>query len=181
MLLKDFKDMKTIKIKYIIIFAALFFLAWLFPYSGDDWAWGSSIGIKRLSSWFRNYNGRYFGNIIVLLLTRSRVLRAVSITFCILGIIWIIEKLTDESRFTFLILVAFAFMPVSLLRQSIVWTSGFANYGISIFITLLAIYEFKVDWIKAFKNSLLGRIGGGYGSIFSWAVQYSYYRTFDNL
>lgn len=160
MLLKDFKDMKTIKIKYIIIFAALLFLAWLFPYSGDDWAWGSSIGIKRLSSWFRNYNGRYFGNIIVLLLTRSRVLRAVSITFCILGIIWIIEKLTDESRFTFLILVAFAFMPVSLLRQSIVWTSGFANYGISIFITLLAIYEFKVDWIKAFKNSLLGRIGG---------------------
>lgn len=165
-LLRDFNDMKTIKMKYILIFIALFFLAWLFPYTGDDWAWGSSIGIKRLSSWFKNYNGRYLGNIIVLFLTRSRILRAVSITFCISGIIWLIEKLSDESRFTLLILVAFAFMPVTLLRQSIVWTSGFANYGISIFITLFAVYEFKVDRIKVFKNNFWGTMVRNVARIF---------------
>lgn len=36
----------------------------------DDLTWGSSMGLDRLRSWFAGYNGRYVGNIIVILLTR---------------------------------------------------------------------------------------------------------------
>ena len=32
---------------YSVIFAAFAVLAFLFPYSGDDWAWGSEIGMER--------------------------------------------------------------------------------------------------------------------------------------
>ena len=59
---------------YIVLFLILFLLCFLFPYTGDDWAWGGQLGIDRLSSWFENYNGRYLGNLIVLILTRSNLL-----------------------------------------------------------------------------------------------------------
>lgn len=61
-------------ITYLSIFILLFLLCLLFPYSGDDWAWGSQIGLNRLSNWFENYSGRYFGNLIVIALTRSNLL-----------------------------------------------------------------------------------------------------------
>ena len=54
-------------------------LCYLFPYTGDDWAWGSKIGIDRLNNWFENYNGRYVGNLIVLAMTRSNPIQIAGI------------------------------------------------------------------------------------------------------
>lgn len=33
---------------YSVGFVFVFLLSLLFPYSGDDWAWGSQIGLDRL-------------------------------------------------------------------------------------------------------------------------------------
>ena len=41
---KKFKDIG----RYALCFAMLFALSWLFPYTGDDWAWGSQIGLHGL-------------------------------------------------------------------------------------------------------------------------------------
>jgi hypothetical protein len=46
-------------------------IAFQFPPSGDDWAWGSHYGVDRLHEDFAGYNGRYLGNLAVLLLTRT--------------------------------------------------------------------------------------------------------------
>ena len=81
---------------YLILFVILFFLCLLFPYSGDDWAWGSRIGIDRLSNWFDNYSGRYLGNLIVLALTRSNLLKAVTMSFCLTGIIALLNERSEE-------------------------------------------------------------------------------------
>ena len=62
---------KVKKWQWGLLFFVLCALCFLYPYTGDDWAWGSSIGIERLNTWFDNYSGRYFGNLIVLALTRS--------------------------------------------------------------------------------------------------------------
>ncbi|MDE6110419.1 MAG: MscL family protein [Eubacterium sp.] len=131
-------------ITYLIIFVLLFFLCMLFPYSGDDWAWGSQIGLDRLSNWFDNYSGRYFGNLIVLALTRSNLLKSVAMSFCLTGIIAFVNKLTEKQKNgIFIISSLLIFMPVALLRQAVVWTSGFANYTTSIFLTLIYIYYVK--------------------------------------
>lgn len=128
-------------ITYGIIFVLLFFLCMLFPYSGDDWAWGSQIGLDRLSNWFDNYSGRYFGNLIVLALTRSNLLKSFAMSFCLTGIILLVNKLTGEQKNgAFIISTVLVLMPVTLLRQAVVWTSGFANYTTSIFLTLIYIY-----------------------------------------
>ena len=68
----DFGRMNKVKKwQWGLLFFVLCALCFLYPYTGDDWAWGSSIGIERLNTWFDNYSGRYFGNLIVLALTRS--------------------------------------------------------------------------------------------------------------
>lgn len=132
---------RNLIITYGIIFVLLFLLSLLFPYSGDDWAWGSQIGLDRLNNWFDNYSGRYFGNLIVLALTRSNILKSVTMSFCLTGIIIILNKLTGEQKNgVFIISTVLLFMPVTILRQAVVWTSGFANYTTSIFLTLVYIY-----------------------------------------
>lgn len=40
------------------------------PAMADDWAWGSKLGTDRLQTWFSGYNGRYMGNVVVILMTR---------------------------------------------------------------------------------------------------------------
>lgn len=70
-------------------------------YTGDDWAWGSQIGLDRLHTWFDNYSGRYVGNLIVLALTRSNMLKSLAMTAAITGIIFLLERLIKE-RWSFL-------------------------------------------------------------------------------
>ena len=52
--------MKKWKYKKIVPFVVVFLffgvLGYLFPYTNDDWAWGSRIGINRLNNFFANYN-----------------------------------------------------------------------------------------------------------------------------
>lgn len=126
---------------YFVIFVALLILCSLFPYTGDDWAWGSALGIERLKTWFDNYSGRYVGNLIVLALTRSNILKTVAMSGTVTGIIALINNITKKQRgAVWIITLLLVFMPVGLLKQSIVWTSGFANYSTSIFFILLYIY-----------------------------------------
>ena len=60
------------------------------PASGDDWAWGTELGTARLRTAFVDYNGRYVGNIIVLIMTRlgwvTPILEALGFAF-IIGLI----------------------------------------------------------------------------------------------
>lgn len=139
---------------YALIFAVLFVLCLMFPYSGDDWAWGSQIGMERLRTWFDNYSGRYFGNLIVLVLTRSNFLKALVMSLCLSGIVIILNEITHRQKCSVgLILISLAFMPVTLLRQSVVWTAGFSNYTTSIFLTLIYIYYIRNIYDEKPKNS----------------------------
>lgn len=131
-------------------------LCWIFPYTGDDWAWGSSIGIERWNTRFQNYSGRYVGNIIVLLLTRSRILRALIMASCITGISYMIIKISNCKNHMMILIIALIFSaPKALLRQSIVWTSGFSNYATSI--TLFILYVFLITYLFPNTKHLKGK------------------------
>lgn len=129
---------KVKKASWAFIFVILCMLCFLYPYSGDDWAWGSSIGIDRLSTWFDGYSGRYFGNLIVLALTRSNLLKTVCMSGCLTGIVWILWKISQSRQYVAIMTLILIFSaPKSLLRQSVVWTAGFSNYTTSIVLILL--------------------------------------------
>ena len=124
---------------YSVGFVFVFLLSLLFPYSGDDWAWGSQIGLDRLAAHFEAYNGRYVGNLIVLAMTRSNVLKALCMSLFIIAMLYMIEKIVGNRTAPLIASAALLLMPTDMLRQSIVWTSGFSNYATSIALTLVFV------------------------------------------
>lgn len=126
-------------IRYGVLFLLLALLCWLFPYTGDDWAWGSQIGLDRLDVWFSDYNGRYVGNLIVLVMTRSNVLKTLVMAFCLTGIVYLIERISRRRWAFYVSCVALVLIPKLILRQAVVWTAGYSNYVVSLFLTLIFI------------------------------------------
>ena len=160
------KSCKKEFIFYAIVFVATAILCYLFPYTHDDWAWGSEYGMERLMTNFDNYNGRWFGNFVVLLLTRSNILKTISMSLCLTLLLWFINKLTKDNKFNkWVSLFLLAALPKFILRQGLVWTSGFANYVVSIVLVLIYIYmnrklfEGKYEEVGKFKSVLLLFLG----------------------
>lgn len=137
----------------VMLLAALFLLCMLFPYSGDDWAWGSSIGIERLSSGFAGYNGRYVGNLLVIALTRSRILRAGIMAMTLFAIPWCIDVIVgrDDSAVFWLALTLLLAMPNNIRAQGIAWTSGFTNYAVPSLFILLYFVCFKGAFEESYR------------------------------
>lgn len=123
----------------VLLFIAISALVYLFPYSGDDWAWGSEIGLNRLESNFENYNGRYGGNLLVLALTRSKLLNIIVIGISLVGVCLLPKLLSNSKRvlpYAFGTLL-FLLIPRQIFVQSVVWTSGYSNYIPPILMTML--------------------------------------------
>lgn len=139
------KSDKKVLIYSSILLLFLIGLCYTFPYTGDDWAWGSSIGIERYNSFFVGYNGRYLGNILVIILTRSELLKTLCMAGVLFGIIFISYRYANKKNTMLLFISSLCILalPRLVLRQAIVWTSGFTNYAISIFLVLIYIYIVK--------------------------------------
>lgn len=139
------KDNKKTVAVFALTFIAFLFLSYLFPYSGDDWAWGSQLGLDRLSTKFHNYNGRYAGNLLVILLTRSNILKTLTMALsysliCIYTYKFANKKSTTLALFS---VVLFFTLPKSIFVQSLVWTSGYTNYVVPILLIIAYIYMIK--------------------------------------
>lgn len=163
----DEKNIKKRKILfYGIVFVVLTFFCYLFPYTHDDWAWGSSIGLERLESCFENYNGRWLGNLAVLLLTRSNTLKSIVMALCLVLLLFFINELTENKKLNhFMSLFLLVSIPQAILRQAIVWTSGFTNYVIPVVLIMAYIYfnrgvfdnkYERFSFIKSFLFLILG-------------------------
>ena len=157
---------------YFCIFLLYCILCFLFPYSGDDWCWGGPEGIERMNHLFRDYNGRYIGNLTVILLTRSRILRTFVMAFSHTFIIYVINKLSLFSKAgAVFILGLMLCMPQPLFTEAVVWTSGFSNYVLSAVTTMTYIYfmnEMFRDKAPSYRrySSILFLLLGFVGNLF---------------
>ena len=130
---------------YAFAMGLLLILAFLFPYSGDDWMWGTSAGMKLLETGFEGYNGRYIGNIVVLLLTRYKALQVITVAGVLFGIAYVTQQIVNKERILFFVLMCalLVLLPKNHLREAIVWTSGFSNYATSTILLVLYMYLAK--------------------------------------
>ena len=143
MIKKLLKKQKSI----IIIFIITSTLCMLFPYTGDDIAWGfNSLSIDLIKSFANDLslNGRYMGNIFSVILTKGVILRGLLEGLIISSIIYIIKKYT-KAKYVYIILFILI-MPLEIFIQSISWTSGFANYAISTLCLLIVLLLFQRLW-----------------------------------
>lgn len=125
---------KLTKKKELCVIIALFImfaiLAYLFPYSCDDWAWGSIVGTVRLKKWFKNYNGRYVGNLLVMVLTRVKFLQVLFVAGALLFLSMAAKLFNRSARSSVILFSAclFLLLPKQIFVQALVWTSGYTNY-----------------------------------------------------
>ena len=140
---------KTIELiqknKDAIILTVLFFImlaiSYLFPVTHDDWFWSSSQGIELLKSHFQTTNGRWAGNLLILLLSRHRLLRSITIAVFLTLLVQLIKKITGSNKTsTYAIISLLLVMPIKILAQAVAWTSGFANYVPPVVLFLLFMY-----------------------------------------
>lgn len=139
-----------------ILLTLLIILGFLFIYTGDDWAWGSQIGLNRLNTFFKNYNSRYLGNLTVLLLTRSNLLKSIVIGTILFGIINLLAKITNNKRIDLYLISTILILntPKLIFKESISWTSGFSNYATSTFLMLIFFYYIKNIQKKRLDNHI---------------------------
>lgn len=151
--------------KYLLTALIACALCFLFPYTWDDWAWGSEVGLRRLATWFDNYNGRYIGNLIVLVLTRFRFLRAAVMGCTFTGIIYCVERITQRHWAYTVGLLGLVLLPRLVFRQTVSWISGFSNFTTSALFTLtFFVYlnehqpddNCSVSWMNGFFLAVLG-------------------------
>ncbi|MDP9219938.1 MAG: DUF6056 family protein [Actinomycetota bacterium] len=129
-------------------------LAFLFPRSGDDWAWGSQTGLDRLAAHFHNYNGRYAGDLAIIGLTRISVLAPILVGATLALTIFLILDLTDNRSLPgyLLTVLLFFLMPLETWQQSVVWLSGYSNYGIAGLCLLVYLRSVKREWVSGSKQ-----------------------------
>ena len=132
------KHRKYLFVTMIILF--YFIIAYTSIFKIDDFRWGTNSGLERLSKNFDDYNGRCFGNYIIIALTRSRVVQAILPTIINTGIVLLIYKLFDKKINLSIVMLFVLTLPFNVYRQTYGWLSGFANYNTAIFLILLIAY-----------------------------------------
>lgn len=130
------------------VLCLLILLAALMPYVDDDWDWGTQGGLDRLSEGFADYNGRYLGNLLVLLLTRAPLLKAliVGAGFFLIAYLPARAAKRDSAEAVLLSLTLLLCMPADMLGQTMAWASGYANYGAGTALLLLSIALIAPIW-----------------------------------
>lgn len=125
------KDGFKIGVFSFFVFLFYLYLSYCTPLTHDDWTWGIRLGMNRFYDGFKDYNGRYFGNICELIITRVDWFR-----FLIMGVfgaaIVVLPLLivkTTKLTIAFLSLLLMLSVSSDMFSSTFAWAAGFANYN----------------------------------------------------
>lgn len=155
------KNKNAVLYLFTIAFWGIFY--YFLPFAGDDWAWGSSLGIDRLKNAFDGYNGRYVGNLLIILITRSKIARIVLCSLVMFFLILVLSKIfnsfSSTDKITENYIIAFCsvlvlvlpnqisfgeLQPFQIFGSTIGWLSGFTNYVVPS-VLILTFYYFVTN------------------------------------
>lgn len=133
---------------YLVLLLLLTLLFYMVPYSHDEWAWGTATGMSNLKDLFQGYNGRYFGDIISILITRSTLMKALFMSLTLTSLVFACDHLVSILRPEFdlnlrsLIAALLFMMPTALFAQTYGWPAAFVNFvtPIVFLVWILSIY-----------------------------------------
>ena len=162
------KDNRVRYFIYAAFFMLFVYLGYKVPYCLDEWKWGLPQRVELMKRGFSGYNGRYLGNILALLITRSEVAKTLVISVCMVLIVWLMEMSVRRKTFSekdksdpilllSLILLLLA-VPASLYGQSYGWPAAFVNYEVPVplflvyFIWTDELYRNKVEKYSWFQT-----------------------------
>lgn len=142
--------------RYTFGILLLLFFIWMaaqIPYTHDDWDWASPMGMDWLLH--ATVNSRYAGNLVVVLLTRSRLLKTLVMGLCFFFLpLLAVPVATGRKPLTpgagaVLLLLSFALftgIPELVWNQTNGWVAGFANFSFSALVLLAFLHLVRVLW-----------------------------------
>ncbi|MBC1482660.1 DUF6056 family protein [Listeria immobilis] len=144
------KDGFKLGIFSFIIFLFYLYLSYCTPLTHDDWSWGMQIGMNRFYDGFKDYNGRYFGNICELIITRIDWFRFLIMGVFGAAIVVLPLLIAKTAKLTIAFLSLFLMLGVSsdMFSSTFAWAAGFANYNtatICILVYLLIVKNVFYD------------------------------------
>lgn len=128
------------------------------PLSGDDWTWGSQIGLNRLNKGYVGYNGRLFSNTLEIIITRAPIIRiavyGVINTLLIYFSTRIIVSKEKLSSWHYLLTTAlYLTISTPVFSQTFGWIAGFINYTLGMLLICIYIYWLKISTYDISKRS----------------------------
>ena len=155
---------------YLLFFSTACMIAWNTPFCHDEWRWSTPERLELMKKGFPNYNGRYLGNLLAIVISRNEIIRMLimgggfcllvrEIVHCIPGYHYKAGN-TDRTvsfraeehfllLFTVLCPVLLLLMPQKLYEQSFGWSAAFVN-----FIPPVILFLF---WFSVAENCILKR------------------------
>ena len=162
------KDNRARYFIYSVFFILFVYLGYKAPYCLDEWKWGLPQRMELMKRGFSGYNGRYLGNILVLLITRSEVAKTLVISVCMVLVVWLMEVSVRRKSFSekdksdpillLSIILLLLAVPASLYGQSYGWPAAFVNYEVPVplflvyFIWTEELYRKKAEKYSCFQT-----------------------------
>lgn len=169
---------KNSRVRYLIYFAfflLFLYLGWKVPFCHDEWKWGRHDRLELMMQGFDGYNGRWLGNILILLITRLKFTKMLVITGSMTAIVWLMETnvrrkhVFEKDKLDPIPLLTIIFLllavPASLYAESYGWPAAFVNYEVSVpffllyFIWTDELYRNKVEKYSWFQSLIIIPVG----------------------
>lgn len=134
-------------------------LSFFFPFSCDDFYWGSkSLSFSTIKDIYNDLflNGRWLGNFVAIFISHNHLIKALVISFVSTLLLYLIDKHEKISLWIFIILILL--MPVNRFTQVIIWGSGFSNYMISTLL-FISVYYLMKKYYKKTNSKWYEKIG----------------------
>lgn len=148
------------KSAWTLIIILIFFLCLgtVVPLTGDDWTWGSQIGIRRLTTGFVGYNGRLFSNTLEILITRLSYMRIPIYALVNTLLVYLSVKITIPNKkatsWHFLFATGlYLTISTQVFSQSFGWFAGFINYIFGMLLIFIYIYWLVKDFKENAKSN----------------------------
>lgn len=142
---------------YVIYFVLFLYIFWKVPYCHDEWAWGLPDRIELMKNGFEGYNGRYLGNLLAILITRSLWAKTGILALVMLALLTVMMKVVREDQKTefwqlFGVVFFLLALPQTLFQQTYGWAAAFVN-----FIPPVVIFLLYVIVVSPFEERQTGR------------------------
>ncbi len=134
-------------------------LSFFFPFSCDDFYWGSkSLSFSTIKDIYNDLflNGRWLGNFVAIFISHNHLIKALVISFVSTLLLYLIDKHEKISLWIFIILILL--MPINKFTQVVIWGSGFSNYMISTLL-FISVYYLMKKYYKKTNSKWYEKIG----------------------
>jgi len=122
---------------YFVFFLVMLYISYQLPYCHDEWKWGLDGRMQLMKEGFKDYNGRYIGNILALIITRNNWAKAFIMASGTTVALYVISAGLNHTRpcgskRQLVLLLAAAILllsvPKAVFAQSYGWSAAYVNF-----------------------------------------------------